>query len=39
MEGPLAPWTVAVAIITALFSFQGFRDPAFVERFIGPVLK
>ena len=34
MQGPLAPFTVAVAIITALFSLQGFRDPAFVEKFI-----
>jgi len=34
MQGPLAPLTVAVAIITALFSFQGFRDPAFMDRFI-----
>jgi membrane associated rhomboid family serine protease len=34
MHEPAAIWTIAILAVTALTSFQGFRHPAFLERYI-----
>ena len=34
MSEPIAIWTLAILVVTALTSFQGFRSPAFLERYI-----